>query len=95
MITNASPDFTPDDVSRWRAFLETPTGMRLLPKLVESAPALLDGKDVNQTLVRNGELRGFQLAVRELLNLTEIPQVLTTPTDAYPPLDDDTKWKSE
>lgn len=92
MIVNASLEFTTDDIANWRSFLDTQTGQRLLPKLAEAAPILLDGENINQTLVRNGELRGFQLALKTLLELTEIPSLPPAPIEAYPALENDSAW---
>lgn len=76
-------------------FLRTRTGQRLLPKIAESAPALLPGGDVNTILIRSGELRGFQSSLRTLLNLSEIeskPEA-EVPNGAYPALHDDAAWQ--
>lgn len=86
--------WTSDDEANWNSFLGSNTGKRLLPKLAENAPLLLDGTEVNKTLVRNGELRGFQLAVQTLLTLSHsqpLPQT-GAETTTYPNLEDDSKW---
>ena len=84
-----------EDAAVWSQFLTaTRAGQRLFPRLLSVAPALLDGADVNKTLVRNGELRGFQSALRELIVIQgNEPQPQRDPiSDAYPSLDDDSKW---
>lgn len=84
--------FDSEDVQLWSAFLNTVTGRRLIPKLMENAPTLLDGGDINKILIRSGELRGFSEAVRSLLSLqTVLPETKPDPT-AYPPLDNDAAW---
>lgn len=93
-VTNASLPWSTDDVLLWRNFLDSEVGRRLIPKLAESAPILLDGADVNKTLVRNGELRGYQDAIRTLLALSEVTPEVAPSADAYPPLDDDSRWPS-
>jgi len=83
-----------DNTFQWRQFLTTTeTGQRLLPRLVDGMPVLLDGADVNKTLVRNGEVRGWSDVVREL-NLMAFPppEPPTAPPDPYPDLDDPEKW---
>lgn len=92
-ITNETLPWTADDESHWNAFLSTTSGQRLIPKLAESAPVLLDGGHANKTLVRNGELRGFQSAIRTLLDLSHTaPPISNVQTTTYPSLEDDSKW---
>lgn len=93
-ITNDSLPWSSVDEAHWNGFLQTETGRRLIPKVAERAPELLDGADVNKTLVRNGELRGFQEAIRALISLTHsVPEATTAQTENYPPLEDDAKWQ--
>lgn len=92
-ITNAQLAWSTDDEGRWDSFLQTETGKRLIPKLAESAPILLDGTDINKTLVRNGELRGFQLALRTLLDMTHAaPSEPQSISNFYPLPEDDRQW---
>jgi hypothetical protein len=86
--------WTSDDEANWNSFLSSNTGKRLLPKLAENAPLLLDGTEVNKTLVRNGELRGFQAAVQALLVLSHAQPLAQTGAEQsnYPALEDDSKW---
>lgn len=83
-----------EDRTIWRQFLETRTGRRLIPKVLESCPALSGGGDTNSILIRNGEVRGVQLIVQSLLALSqaETPALTTDTPSAYPRLDDDSKW---
>lgn len=86
-ITNASEIlFTPDDVANWAIFLNTPTGQRLIPKVVELAPRLLSRGDTNEILIRNGELLGFQAAVQAMLDLANLNQTEQPRADNFPPL---------
>jgi hypothetical protein len=72
--------------------LNTRTGGRLLPKLLEYIPSLLAGGQTNDILVRSGEVRGWTESGRTLLTLAfPTPEVKESPT-SYPPLDDDSKW---
>lgn len=75
-------------------FLKTRTGQRLLPKVAESVPALLGAGDTNAVLIRSGEVRGFQNALRSLLELSlaNAAPTDTAPTGAYAKLDDDEAW---
>lgn len=93
-ISNATLDWTSDDTLNLVAFLNTVTGKRLLPKLVESAPRLLAKGETNEILIRNGMLIGFQAAVQGVLDLTTVEQTKAPAPDygEYPPLDDDAAW---
>lgn len=91
-ITNEALAWSSDDEANWNNFLLSNSGKRLIPKLVEAAPVLLDGGHANKTLVRNGELRGFQRAVSELLALSHAQPLPPQSVSAYPDLESDDKW---
>lgn len=92
-ITNSQLEWTSEDIDLWRQFLHTQTGQRLIPKLVENAPVLLDKGDTNAILIRSGELRGMQELVRVMIALTEhAPKEPQAVEENYPDLHDDTKW---
>jgi hypothetical protein len=93
MITRDSLEWTSDDAANFRIFLDTPTGRRLLPKALESLPALLPSGDSNAILIRSGEVRGFQIMTEALLSLTSIAPAPVVEESAYPPLEDDRSWK--
>jgi hypothetical protein len=86
-------EWNSDDIAILRQFLESRTGSRLVAALAESAPLLLDGGHANKTLVRNGELRGYQSALRELLSLANPPPEPTKEITEYPSLVDDDAWQ--
>lgn len=75
-------------------FLRTKTGQRLLPKVADSVPPLLGSGDTNAILIRNGEVLGFQKAIRTLLELSlAAPKPEETqPSGAYARLEDDAAW---
>jgi hypothetical protein len=92
-ITSENLVWTADDESAWATFLSGKTGQRLLPKIVEKAPPLLEAGDTNAILVRNGKLLGFQSAVQALLELTRSEQAtVQQEITAYPDLLDDKSW---
>lgn len=95
-ITNTALEWTSENVEIWRQFLNTPTGQRLIPKMLEATPGLLPNGDTNSILIRSGEVRGVQLAANTLLDMTRIaPEApVETQTD-YPDLTDDSKWPGE
>lgn len=92
-ITDRALPWTSDDEAKWNAFLETLTGKRLVPKLAERMPTLLANGDTNSILIRNGETRGFQMAIAGLFELTHAqPLPVESETPAYPSLTDDKFW---
>lgn len=91
-ITDEALPWNTEDESRWNDFVQTETGKRLLPKLMEQAPVLLGSGETNSILIRNGEFRGFAEAVKILLSLTHSPPLPPKPTQSLPPLEDDKAW---
>lgn len=91
-ITNDHLEWTSEDVDQWRSFLLTRCGSRLIPKLAEHAPLLLEKGDTNEICIRNGKVVGFQESIRTLLSLAVIQPSAPITESAYPPLDDDGKW---
>ena len=87
-------DWTQTDQERWANFLDTETGKRLLPALVETAPPLLSKGDINEILIRSGEVRGIQSVIRELVALAHpsVKEAIAAQSTAYPPLEDDKLW---
>jgi hypothetical protein len=84
-------DWTIIDIENWNRFLNTETGRRLIPKVLEATPALLATGDTNAILIRSGEHRGIQLAITQLIGLTHaMPEVKTElANDSYPALEND------
>lgn len=92
-ITNEGLPWSTDDEALWNAFLKTNTGARLIPKLAERVPALLGSGDANSILIRSGEVRGFQIAIASMLELTHSPPLPVKSEAAnYPDLTDDAQW---
>lgn len=85
-----------EDHEIFRQFLNSRTGKRLIPKILEEVPPLLAKGDVNEILIRSGEVRGWQAAVKALLSLA----VPVAPDGDEPVLSrgdyadpaDDSKW---
>lgn len=95
MEVTASPlDWAINDEENWLKFLGTETGRRVLGRLMEFAPVLLEKGDTNEIMIRSGELRGFQLAARALLEMAQSAPKATTSNDAgnYPPPEKDSAW---
>lgn len=88
-------NWTSTEAAEWRAFLRTDSGAKLLHGIASEEPELLDGTDVNRTLVRSGEVKHHKRLVAFLLSLANDPRDLSLPEETvsnYPPLDDDSKW---
>ena len=87
-------DWTSIDEENLSKFLDTPTGKRFLPKLLESCPSLSAGGEINQILIRTGEVRGYQRVGRDILSLAH-PSNRTEPNvaESYPSPEDDSKWE--
>lgn len=91
-----APEWISENASELKSFIASDTGQKLLELLSYNAPNLLDGGDVNKTLVASGKLDGFMSAVDFILGLrTHRPPEATPKADAYPSLDDDSKWPTE
>lgn len=91
-ISNGPLEFSSEDSQLWRAFLRTESGSRLLPKLLEAIPTLLGKGDVNEILIRSGEVRGYQSAAQTLLSLAFPQAEIAQVASEYPALEDDSKW---
>src|SRR5574342_839215 len=74
-----------------RTFLHSDTGQLALAWLSYFAPQLLDGSDVNKTLVANGEVKGYTAAISTLLALARsgAAPTSTEAPEEFPDLDDD------
>ena len=92
MITNESLPWDSENVAIWNQFLKTQTGLRLLPKLLESAPSLLSGGPTNEILIRAGEFRGWQEVARALFALASETPLEPKQKSEYAPLTDDAAW---
>lgn len=85
-------EWTGDHAQNLRTMLASETFQLALAHLGQIAPSLLDGADVNKTLVASGEVKGFNAAISFLFSLTR-QQPKATPTSAqYPDPDDDAAW---
>lgn len=80
------------DAKRLADFLESPTGQRAVQILVSQAPSLLDGRDVNMTLVASGAVKGYGEALRNFLSLTAVQPPQPQPRDTHPDLDNEALW---
>jgi hypothetical protein len=92
-ILARSDDWTPNDSDNLAKFLETDTGKRLIPNLVQHCPALLDKGETNAILIRNGEVRAWNGMIESLFVLAHPPAPTAAPNATeYPALEDDKAW---
>jgi len=95
VVPKPHPHWDSDDARALRIFLESPVGIRTLAWLKYWRPELLDGEHKNKTLVRSGQVKGYDEAVENMHSLTKenpVPDDGLTSSPEYPSLDDDTKW---
>lgn len=86
-------EWSGEDASLLRVFLESDAGKRMLYHLTENQPELLDGSDNGRTLVASGRVGGYSLALKNLLSLTvEPPPSVPEVRDDWPDLDDHESW---
>jgi hypothetical protein len=92
------PHWDSDDAAVLRRFLESDTGRRAKAWLKYWRPELLDGSHQIKTLVRSGQVKGYDDAVENLLSLivdNPVPDDGAIQTPEYPSLDDDSKWTED
>lgn len=88
----APQEWSSEHAQALKAALESDAVKLALEWVAFHAPKLLDGSDVNKTLVASGEVKGYSNALMELFSLTvEQPAEVKPPTN-YPDLDDDSQW---
>jgi hypothetical protein len=87
-------DWTAVDEENFAKFLDTETGKRLVPKLLECVPDLLSGGEINAILIRSGEVRSYRSMVSTLISLAHPAPKLHADEQRseYPPLVDDAAW---
>lgn len=90
--TTSIPVWDSNDASILREFLTSDTFKKALRLVLEDRPELLDGGDVNRTLVRNGEAKGFDAAITAIFRLTFEQPKAQTPSQNYPDVDDESAW---
>jgi hypothetical protein len=88
-ITNDSLPWDSEDCAVFRTFLTSRAGQRLLPKLAEQCPVLLEDGDAIKISIRSGKVLGFHDAIRNLLLLTVPTPNAPRAADNYPALEDD------
>lgn len=93
-VLDAPSDWSSVHRKTLQDFLESETGRLTLQWLAYEAPELLDGCDVNKTLVASGAVKGYGKALENLFRLTkEQPAEVSAPSRTeYPSLDDDSAW---
>jgi hypothetical protein len=86
--------WTRDEAELFQDLLKNPVLQRAVSHVAFSRPSLLSGADINQTALRAAEVAGFEKALATFLSLQEPPPKEESPrAEAYPDLDDDSKWE--
>lgn len=88
------PDWESDDTENLRKFFDSRTGQRLLARLDWERPDLVPSGDATARLISAGQIEGYEMCESFLFALSQPPVVPHEPTEQYPDLDDDDKWKS-
>jgi len=85
-------EWTSIEAKQLRDFLFSDTGKKMLTLCETQTPTLLDGTDVNRTLVSSGERKGFDLLLEFIFSLTVESPKEVQPISSYPDLDSDAEW---
>lgn len=94
--TGQAPKWDSADAAALRQLLQSDLFQKALFLISQyDAPVLLDGTDVNKTLVASGRVQGFSEAISALFRLTMEQPPETVLPEAYPSLDDDSKWQDQ
>lgn len=88
------PSWGPEDAEWFRSLLATERGQRLLERLTFYRPALaLPSASAELTAQTAQLVSGYEKCVSEFLALRRADDAKEkAPVEAYPPLDDPTKW---
>ncbi len=91
--TDQVPKIWDSECAKWlRDLLQSEKGNLMLQWIAYQAPALLDGSDVNKTLVASGEVKGYSAAIFNLVKLTVEQPIEKPESTNYPDLDNDAAW---
>lgn len=93
LLSTEVPKWDGIDASELKKFLNSSVGQKAVFFVSELCPPFLDGGDSGKTLVRSGEINGWQSCLASLFELVNTkPEELTAP-EAYPSLDDESAWE--
>ena len=93
-----SPDWNSDDAINLRAFLEAPTGRKMIQMLTVQRPTFSpDDEELNASFARSRSIAGYEKAVSELIALSLADEFAPAPPPrspgtSMPDLDDDSQW---
>jgi len=94
-ITNDVTPWGSENIAVFNQFLQTHTGRKLLPKLMESIPVLLESGETNDILIRTGKVSAWGDALRSLIALSAPPPAepdTSVHNRNYPDPTDDRQW---
>jgi len=90
--TNKSPEWNSEDARLLKALLASEIFQKALVHIAEQGPSLLDGADINKTLVASGEVKGYSTCIQNLFQLTYEQPDPGPVSETYPDLEDESKW---
>jgi hypothetical protein len=87
------PVWNKDAAALLKQFIESPVGETFLANLTFIRPALLVGTpDPNAVALRASQVAGYEQCMNAIFTLMEPPTEEVQLSEAYPPLDDDSRW---
>lgn len=92
MIPKQFPEWDSADAVALKEFLASDVAAKAFAVVSDLCPSLLDGADVNKTLVRSGEVKGYAAALSNLFDLVTKKPETSPVSEAYPDLDNEALW---
>lgn len=91
------PEWGADEAQWWRSIVDTPLGVKLMQRLAYFRPSLPPPSgDSNFAAQHAMFVAGYEAAVRELFDMRKASESeVKSPPEAYPDLDDNTKWQDK
>lgn len=98
MILGTPPGWNADAAALLKQFLDSPVGGVFLAHLASHRPSFHPTTDLNSVALQAKEIAGFERAINTIIQLSEPPELTNDQpkiSDAYPDLDDETKWPKD
>lgn len=92
-VVSGNDDWSGVDAENLARFLDSDTGRRMLIRMADQIPPLLDSGHVNRILIRSGEVRGQTSLIQFFQILAHPAAPPVAPADSYPDLDRDELWE--
>ncbi len=85
-------EWNSDDAKALKDIIGSDVFQKALLFVSAERPAILDGSDVNKSLVASGANKGFELFLESLYKLTYEQPKPDVVHESYPDLDDESRW---